>query len=68
MGLQQVLFRKRTIALQGAFDRIAEERRNDRTRAVIDRRYKRGTCRAERELEKKNQIAKTENNEKKRLG
>ena len=25
---------------------------NDRTRAVIDRRYRRGTCRTERELEK----------------
>jgi hypothetical protein len=31
---------------------------NDHTRAVIDRRYRKGTCKAERELEKKIKIHK----------
>ena len=37
---------------------------NDRTRAVIDRSYRMGTCRTERELEREIKLQKFENKEK----
>ena len=37
---------------------------NDRTQAVIDRSYRRGTCRTKRELEREIKLQKFENKEK----
>jgi hypothetical protein len=65
-GAAAILSRWRSIALQCANVRTVEEgnkRRgcrtaNDHTWAVIDRRYRKDTCKAERELEKKIKIHK----------
>jgi hypothetical protein len=69
MGLQKVLsesershFRVHSIAMPKMNNNAGTEgscsTANDRTRAVIDRSYRMGTCRAERELEKKIKIQK----------